>query len=146
MNNKQRIVTLVFALANLGLMVYGWIALLVPSTLMDSYTANVYAFPAEATAAIQYQNELFRLIGFFNLLLGLAGTIVLWRWTVNQGTWKLRSMCTLTGLAYLGQVLFDQLAGKVSVYEVIEYIILAAIVAVILWLIPELRTPADKEK
>lgn len=53
-----------FGAANLGLVLYGLLALLNPQVLTDSFSAHVYQFPSEASAALVYLAALFRLRAF----------------------------------------------------------------------------------
>ena len=70
---KDRLFSKVFGLANLGLLLYGLIALAAPTILLDSFSRNVDQFPAGAGLAVNYFIALYRLLGHLNLLLGMTG-------------------------------------------------------------------------
>jgi hypothetical protein len=46
--DKNRLFFTVFGFANLGLLLYGLIALAAPAILFESFSRNVYQFPAGA--------------------------------------------------------------------------------------------------
>jgi hypothetical protein len=118
----------VYGIANFGLILYGVLALLNPTILMDLFSEYVYRFPIQAAGAAAYLNALFRLMGYFNLLLGILGLILLWRWTKSQGSWILLTVILLTFCSYLGPVVFDNIVGHIGTFEILEHIIFITVI------------------
>lgn len=77
--SNERLFFITFGAANLGLLLYGLLGLILPGTLLDTFSQRVYRFPAEADAAAGYLLALYRLLGFFNLLIGSANLFLLWQ-------------------------------------------------------------------
>lgn len=119
-----------FGVANLGLILYGVLALLNPQVLTDSFSARVYQFPSEASAALAYLAALFRLLGFFNMLVGILGLWLLWRHWRNPQSWLGRTVITVSLLAYLAPVIFDNTVGHIGLFEILEHILFVAMLAV----------------
>lgn len=117
-------------MANLGLILYGVLALLNPQVLTDSFSARVYQFPSEASAALAYLAALFRLLGFFNMLVGILGLWLLWRHWRNPQSWLGRTVITVSLLAYLAPVIFDNTVGHIGLFEILEHILFVAMLAV----------------
>jgi len=131
MNNsffKARAFLVVNGIAEAGLVLYGMLALIRPNLLMESFSASVYQFPAEATVAIGYILGLFRLLGFLNLILGSAGLFFLWRYQATRETWLCYGVAALSILSYLGPIIFDNTVGQIGFFEVIEHVIFAALI------------------
>jgi len=125
---KSKAFSFTYATANLGLIAYGVMAVFAPNFLLDTFSQYVYEFPRDATTAIAYQFALFRLLGYFNLLLGALGLLLLWRWMVQREIWLMVSLVALTILSYLGPVVFDNTVGHIGIFEVIELVLLVAVV------------------
>jgi hypothetical protein len=117
----------VSVVASAGLVGYGLAALLVPRILFDVFTSRVYAFPPTAIRAIAYQSGLYRLLGYFNLLVGTIGFTLLARWRSLRDPWLLRLLLALVVFAYAGPVVFDVTVGVVGPAEVFEIAILVAL-------------------
>jgi hypothetical protein len=116
--------------ANLGLLFYGLLALLNPQILTDSFSAHVYQFPPDASIAQTYLAALFRLLGFFNLLMGSLGLWLLLRHHLNPQPWLERTVMTVSLLAYLAAVIFDNTVGQISYFEIVEHLLFAAMLVV----------------
>ena len=119
-----------FGAANLGLVLYGLLALFNPQILTDSFSAHVYHFPVEASSALAYLAALFRLLGFFNLLVGSLGLWLIWRHRLNPQPWLARTVMTVSLLAYLAPVIFDNTVGHIGFFEILEHLLFAAMLAV----------------
>jgi hypothetical protein len=119
-----------FGAANLGLILYGLLALLNPQILTDSFSARVHQFPPEAYAALTYLAALFRLLGFFNLLVGSLGLWLLWKCWHNPQPWLERTVMTVSLLAYLAPVIFDNTVGHIGFFEIVEHLLFAVMLAV----------------
>lgn len=117
-----------YALANSGLLLYGIMVLFSPNILLDIFSQYVYDFPRDATNAIAYQSALFRLLGYFNILVGMLGLLFLRQWMVQHEKWIVRSLIVLTTLAYLGPIVFDNTVGHIGIFEIIEHVLLVAVV------------------
>jgi hypothetical protein len=90
----------------------------------------VYRFPDSAGNAVEYLLALYRLLGFFNLLLGLAGLALLWQYQHQPQPWVAYLVFTLTILAYLGPIVFDNTVGAIGFFEILEHILFVAMVLV----------------
>jgi len=130
MTRRTRIFYGTFGAANLGLVLYGLLALLNPRILTDSFSARVYQFPPEAFAALAYLAALFRLLGFFNLLAGGLGLWLLWQHGRIPQPWLERTVITVSLLAYLAPVIFDNTVGHIGFFEILEHLLFVAMLAV----------------
>jgi len=129
---KDRLFFIVFGAANLGLVLYGLLALFQPGILYETFAQQVYRFPPGAEAAVGYLLALYRLLGFFNLLVGLTGLALLWRFSIQPQPWLVRLVIGLSLLAYIAPLVFDNTAGEIGFFEVIEHILFAAMFIVAL--------------
>ena len=120
---SSRLFFVTYVAGNLGLVVYGVMALMMPSILVEPFTLHVYQFPEEATAATSYLAALFRLLGFLNLILGLFGLLLLQRYRIERQTWILRLVIAVSLLAYVGPIVFDNTVGSIGFFEVVEHIL-----------------------
>jgi hypothetical protein len=119
---KSRIFFITYTTANIGLIAYGVMALIQPDILLKPFLEHVYQFPAGATIAITYLSGLFRLLGYFNIIPGLLGLLILYRyWVMRQG-WYLKIVVASTILAYLGPVVFDNTVGRIGFFEILEHV------------------------
>jgi hypothetical protein len=125
---KTRVFFVVYGIANASLIMYGLLALITPNILMESFSAHVYLFPENAVKAASYLSALFRLLGFLNLILGMAGSLLLWQYRIKQQAWIAYTAIAITNLSYLGPIIFDNTAGNIGPFEVIEHIIFAAMI------------------
>jgi len=126
--NRNRLFFFTFGTANIGLILYGLLTLIAPNTLVDSFSSHVYRFPANATLAVEYLTALFRLLGFLNLILGITGVLLLWRYKIDNQPWQLYSIIVISSLAYLGPIVFDNMVGTIGFFEMIEHVIFAAMI------------------
>lgn len=124
---KYRIFFIVYAAANVGLVVYGIIALIQPEILLGPFLTYVYQFPAEASDAITYFSGLYRLLGYFNIIPGVLGLLILHRYWVTRQGWYLKMVIAATILTYLGPVVFDNTIGRIGFFEVLEHILFGMI-------------------
>ena len=125
---RFRIFFITYAAANLGIIAYGILALLNPGILLDSFSRRVYQFPSDATVAVDYLSALFRLIGFFNLIPGILGLILLRRYRISRQTWILQAVIASSLLAYLGPIVFDNTVGSIGIFEIIEHVLFIALI------------------
>ncbi len=126
---RSRIFFITFIAANLSLVAYGVLVLVDPTVLVDPFIQRVYALPPEATTAVAYLAGLFRLLGFFNLILGGLGLLLLRQVALGRPSWIMQVVIAISLLAYLGPIVFDNTVGHVGVFEMIE---LALFIAMIL--------------
>lgn len=133
---RRQIFLVVYGLANIGLVLYGLLALIMPAALLEDFAAHVYQLPPGA-AATYYLLALYRLLGFFNLTVGAGGLFLLRQLQVNLQPLAGR-LAMLTSLAaYLGPIVFDNTVGHIGPAEILEHILFAAMVVTGLnWLRP----------
>lgn len=117
---RSRIFFITYVAANLSLVAYGVLTLGNPAILVDSFLQRVYALPPEATAAVDYLSALFRLLGFFNLVLGSLGLLLLRQYRLGRQRSILHAVMASSLLAYLGPIVFDNTVGSIGVFEMIE--------------------------
>jgi hypothetical protein len=120
---KSRIFFITYIAANVGLITYGIIALIQPDILLEPFLAHVYQFPAEATRATIYLSALYRLLGYFNIIPGVFGLLILHRYWVTRQAWYLNVVIVSTILTYLGPVVFDNTIGTIGFFELLEHIL-----------------------
>ena len=123
---KFRFFFITYTVANLCLVAYGILALFSPGILLDSFSQHVYQFPEGAVAAMNYFAALFRLLGFFNLVMGLLGLILLWQYRISREVWILQVVIASSLLAYLGPIVFDNTVGDIGFFEIIEHALFGA--------------------
>ena len=133
--NDRKLFFIVFPAANLGLVFYGLLALLMPGILLEPFSLNIYQFPAQATSATTYLEALFRLLGFFNMIPGFVGLMLVYRLRTTWQPWILQTVVASTAFSYLGPMVFDNTVGSIGVFEVVEHIlfVLVVILGIILW-------------
>ncbi|MGE5137875.1 MAG: nitroreductase/quinone reductase family protein [Rudaea sp.] len=117
-----------FVVANLGLVLYGALALIMPGILLQPFSEYVYQFPSDATKAAAYLAALFRLVGFFNTILGMLGLLFLWRLALSRQVWIRRLVIGSTMLAYLGPIVFDNTVGHIGFFEIVEHVIFGLVI------------------
>jgi hypothetical protein len=120
---SSRFFFITYVAGNLGLIVYGVMAVLMPSILLEPFSLHVYQFPDGATTATTYLAALFRLLGFLNVILGLFGLLLLQRYRIERQTWILRLVIALSLLAYVGPIVFDNTVGTIGFFEIVEHIL-----------------------
>jgi len=135
----------VYSAANLGLVLYGLLALLNPQFLTDTFSTHVFRFPPDASGALIYLAALYRLLGFFNLLVGSLGLFLLWRHWRTPQPWVRLTAISLSLLAYLAPIIFDNTVGSIGIFEVIEHILFVAMVAAGFFQFSWLKPPGSQE-
>lgn len=127
---RSRIFVITLAVANLSLILYGVSAIVEPGILLEPFSAHVYQFPAEATGATNYLAALYRLIGYFNIVPGVFGLILLSRYWATRQAWYARLVVASTALTYVGPVVFDNTAGTIGFFEILEHVLFALVLIV----------------
>jgi len=125
---RVRFFFITYVAANLSILAYGVLALLKPGILLDPFLLHVYQFPRDANTAVGYLSALFRLLGFFNLILGILGLTLLWQYGISRQRWILQVVIASSLLAYLGPIVFDNTVGDIGIFEIIEHILFAAMI------------------
>jgi len=125
---RFRFFFITYTIANLSLVAYGILALWKPVILLDTFSLLVYQFPEGATTAMNYLAALFRLLGFFNLILGVFGLILLRQYGISHQRWLVQVVIASSLLSYLGPIVFDNTVGNIGVFEIIEHILFVAMI------------------
>ncbi len=125
---KSRFFLITFIAANVSLVLYGIFALMKPDILLEPFSVHVYRFPDDATGATAYLGALFRLLGFFNLILGTLGLLTLHRYKAAGQEWHLKTVIVSTALAYIGPIVFDNTVGTIGVFEIVEHILFVLVI------------------
>lgn len=124
---RSRFFFITYVTANAGLVVYGLMALVKPEILLEPFLVHVYQFPPEGIDAVLYLSGLYRLLGYFNIIPGALGLLILYRYWLTRGEWYLRIVIASTFLAYLGPVVFDNTLGMIEFFEILEHVIFVMI-------------------
>jgi hypothetical protein len=124
---KSRFFFITYTVANLGLIAYGLMALIQPDILLNTFLTHVYQFPGKTTYAITYLSGLYRLLGYLNIIPGVLGLLILYRYWKTRGGWYLHIVVASTILTYLGPVVFDNTVGMIGFFEVLEHILFGMI-------------------
>lgn len=127
---KSRSFFITFIAANVGLVLYGILALVKPDILLETFLTHVYQFPAQARSATTYISALYRLLGYLNIIPGLLGLLFLYRYRMNRHEWDLRLVVASTSLSYIGPVVFDNTVGTIGLFEMLEHFLLLLVVIV----------------
>lgn len=114
----------------MSLILYGLLALMMPNILLEPFAEHVYRFPDDAAKAAAYLAALFRLLGFFNLILGTVGLLILHRFRVTRQEWLLKIVIFSTAIAYIGPIVFDNTVGSIGMFEIVEHILFVSVVIV----------------
>src|SRR6266536_5966305 len=117
---KLRTFFIIYGIANAGLILYGALALLNPNILFESFSVHVYQFPPNANLAVGYLLAVFRLLGLYNLILGVVGLFLLWRYRINHQIWLIYTVIAITVFSYLGPIILDNSVGNIGFFEIIE--------------------------
>ncbi len=125
---KSRIFFLTYSAANAGLIFYGILALIQPEILLNTFIEHVYQIPTEAVTATAYLSGLYRLIGYFNIIPGVLGLLILHRYWLTRNDWYLKIVIAFTILAYLGPIVFDNTLGRIGFFEVLEHVLFVTII------------------
>ena len=127
--------SLTYLAANIGLVLYGALTLTRPGILLEPFLLNIYRFPQEATRATGYLAALFRLLGYFNILPGMIGLLLLGRMRISGEKWIIRIVIITTACAYLGPIVFDNTVGRIGFFEIIEHVLfgLVLLLGILAW-------------
>jgi hypothetical protein len=125
---RSRLFFITYVAANMSLVLYGALALMMPSILLEPFSLHVYRFPDDAIGAAAYLEALFRLLGFFNLILGALGLLLLRRFRVTRQAWILQIIIVFTALAFIGPIVFDNTVGNIGFFEIVEHILFVLVV------------------
>lgn len=136
---KTRAFFIVYGTANACLIIYGMLALIMPGILMEFFSTYVYQFPENAIKAIPHLSALFRLLGFLNLILGILGVLLLWRYRKSHQAWLVYIIITFSILSYLGPLIFDNTVGNIGVFEIVEHVIFVAMVITGITMLRDMR-------
>lgn len=136
---KSHTFIIAYTAANVGLITYGVMALIQPDVLLHSFSAHVYQFPPEATNASAHLSGLYRLLGYFNIIPGVLGLLLLYRFWVTRERWYLKILIATTTFAYLGPVVFDNTLGTIGFFEILEHVLFVMILIAGLLMLSSVR-------
>ncbi|NOH03375.1 MAG: hypothetical protein HND47_16135 [Chloroflexi bacterium] len=125
---KIRLFFTTYIAATLSLVAYGVLALLNPGVLLDSFLLRVYQFPNNAATAVEYLSALYRLLGFFNIIPGILGLVLLRQYQLSRQTWILKVVIASSLLSHLGPIVFDNTVGDIGFFEMIEHVLFVAMI------------------
>lgn len=125
---RERLFFITYISANVSLVLYGVLACLMPSILLEPFLLHVYRFPDDPTGAAVYLAALFRLLGFFNVIMGMLVLLLLHRFRVTRQAWILRIVIAFTVLAFIGPIIFDNTVGSIGFFEIVEHVLFVLVV------------------
>lgn len=117
---RPRVFFITYFAANVSLILYGALALVQPGILLEISPVGVYQFPLEAH---NYLVGLYRLLGYFNIVPGLFGLLVLYRFRNFPSIWYVNVVVASTLLSFLGPITFDNTVGTIGFFEILEHIL-----------------------
>ena len=124
-------------LTTLGLAAYGIMAIINPEILAAGFNRftnqDWHQFQIDNYKITTYITLLWRLIGIFNLMAGLALTLIVWKWLQPGFKWAWITLFLGTILAYLGPILTDLTVKSVEVFEVLEFVFFGLFVITMLF-------------
>ncbi len=133
----------VIATVDVGIVVYGLMAAWNPSVLtagFETYTGTVWAeFAAREELAADFIVHGFRLLGIFNVAIGLTLVIVAATAFRHAQWWSWSVLLIGNTLAFGGPIVYDQVVGAIGVFEILEYVGLFAVYAALAATAPLLR-------
>lgn len=145
-NKYHRVVLYV---TTISLVAYGIMAIIMPEILASGFqrftSHDWMQFQVDNSLAASYIILLWRLIGVFNLMAGLALTLIVWKWLYLGNKWSWIALFTGTILAYLGPMITDLTVGSIEIFEVIEFVLFGLFLITMLlvrgiyWEAPERR-------
>lgn len=130
---KRGYATIAIVVADLGVLMYGVLALLSPDQLVDGYEGYTDQ-PWSALGAANADTPdfillLFRLLGAYNAafaILAIAIAVTAFRRGERWAWWALLGGNTI---AFLAPMTYDQIVGAIGPFEVLEFVALGAIYA-----------------
>ena len=124
-------------LTTLALAAYGILAIVNPEILaegFDRFTGQEWQqFQSDSHTVAAYVTLLWRLIGGFNLAIGLTLTLLVWKWLQPGHKWAWLTLFLGTLIAYLSPMSLDLTVRNIGIFEVIEFLLLGLFVATMLF-------------
>jgi hypothetical protein len=119
------------AIADLGVLLYGFLALAMPESLTPGYEAFTgHSWPglvASDPRMAEFLVLLFRLLGALNVAAGLAGLLIAVVPFRSGARWSWYALLALNGVAFGAPITYDQVVGAIGVPEVLELVAFAVI-------------------
>lgn len=139
----------VLYVTTLGLAVYGVMVVFMPEVLaagFNTFTSQDWVlFQTGNSVVAAYIILLWRLIGIFNLMAGVALTLIVWRWLQEGNKWSWITLLSGTVLAYLGPIITDLTVRSIEIFEVIEFVIFGLFLITMLLVRSRYWTTLDNE-
>lgn len=127
----------VLYLTTLGLAAYGMMAIVNPEMLaggFDRYTEQEWQeLQRDRHQVAAYITLLWRLIGGFNLAIGLTLTLIVWKWLRPGKKWAWLTLLLGTLIAYLSPMSLDLTVRSIEIVEVLEFLLFGLFVATMLF-------------
>jgi hypothetical protein len=119
------------AIADLGILLYGFLALAMPESLTPGYEAFTgHSWPALVASdprTAEFLVLLFRLLGALNVAAGLAGLLIAAVPFRSGARWSWFALLALNAVAFGVPITYDQVVGAIGVPEVLERVALAVV-------------------
>ncbi len=123
------------AIADLGVLLYGMLALAMPESLAPGYEAFTgRSWPglvASDPRAAEFLVLLFRLLGALNVAAGLAGLLIAVVPFRSGARWSWFALLAVNAVAFGAPITYDQVVGAIAVPEVLELLAFAVILLVL---------------
>jgi deazaflavin-dependent oxidoreductase (nitroreductase family) len=130
-SRRVRAAATTITVADLSILVWGALALRSPQQMIpgyENYTGNPWtALTQQDPATAAYMLVLFRLVGAFNIAVAIplvAVTLTAFRAQKRWAWWTLLAGNTL---AFAAPISYDLTTGAIGVFEVVEWLLLAAV-------------------
>ena len=130
MNLKSKLLKLhkvILYLTTYGLVVYGILAIFSPEILAGGFTRftkqDWTGYQIDSPFVAAYVILLWRLIGGFNLAIGIVLTFIAWKWLQPGHVWAWTALLLGTLIAYLSPMSLDLSVRSIEFFEVIEFLL-----------------------
>jgi len=121
----------VILIADLGVLLYGLMAVLSPEVLgegFESYTGqSLSALLSTNSKIAEYLILLGRLVGAFNVAFAVGAIAIILASFRKGTTWSWITLLSINTIGYASPIVFDQIVGSVGIFEQLEIVFLLLI-------------------
>ena len=139
MNQLRRIAWIVIVIADVGLLIWGAMAALLPDYLLGPGSKPILAAGYEGftksswsqlpDASRGFMTVLFRVYGAYGIVVGLLGTAIAATAFRRGERWAWWALLVGNTIAYGGAMLYDRTVNAIGPFEMLEYVCLAGVYA-----------------
>jgi len=121
----------VILIADLGVLLYGIMAVFSPQIFAEGYQAYTgqswSALYSISPKTAEYIFLLARLVGVFNIALGVVATLIVLMSFRKGETWSWYALLMGNTLGYLSPMTFDQIVGSIGIFEQLEIVLIVLV-------------------